>query len=198
MGITRESMNCYNCKQKIQNKKVHFFSHKYSYKKSIYSKNKIYLDLTSTIEDNVYNLNTSAMHLQLYIKQIMNECINNTRNEITTFYAMAKNLYKETSKAYYDLMNYKISILDVDIKKLQDTYNKILNLCEISSNEIHDALFDENDDGYETTPREGEYEEAIETPDNLCQEMEEDDETTSDDELYTSTIKNMHKYLSIK
>jgi hypothetical protein len=198
MGITRNCLYAYRSKRSLVAKKKRCcIVRRFPYKNFKNSKPKYQIDLTSVIEDMMYNLNTSSMHLKLYIKRLMYECVGDTRNEIAVFYAMSVNLYKETSEAYYGLMNYKKTIVDIDIKDMQDKYDGILDLCGITSNEIYDGLFDENDDGYETPPREGEEDEP--TPASLCEEMEEDEETTSEeDELYNSAIESMNQHLSIK
>ncbi len=151
------------------------------------------IDFVSLFEDMLYNLNTSCMHLKLYIKRLMYEYVAETRQEIAVFYAMAVNLYKETSDDYYGVMNNKRNVIEIDIKDLQEKYESILDLCGITNAEVYDALFDENDDGYETPPREGEEDEP--TPASLC---EDDESSSEEDELYNAAIESMNKQLSIK
>jgi hypothetical protein len=149
------------------------------------------------LEDKLYTLHTEIMHLKLYIKQMMYQYVGNTRQEIAVFYAMAVNLYKNCSGDYYNVMNYKKKILDVDIFKYQEEYEGILDLCGTTSNEVYDVLFDYNDDGYET-PRE--------YPADLCGENEEmsDEKPTNpdglpedEDELYKFAINLINAKLTI-
>jgi hypothetical protein len=195
MGITIYSMP-QNLQRRLKHLKKRHSIHKYNYKKY---KKPISIDIVSVFEDELYNLNTSSLHLKLYIKKLMYEYTGDTRAEIAVFYAMAVNLYKEVSDAYYGIMNYKRNILDIDINDMKDKYEGILDLCGISEGEVYDALFDENDDGYETPPREGE-----ERPDSLCEEMCDDEEgpddvtKEDDDELYAFAIECINKKLSIK
>lgn len=197
MGITRECLYGYSSRQKlVAKRKKCSIVRRYAYKNFKKSKSKYQIDLTSIFEDTLYNLNTSAIHLKLYIKRLMYEYVGATRDEIAVFYAMAINLSKETSDAYYGVMNYNKSIVEIDIKDLQDKYDGILDLCGVTADEIYENLFDENDDGYETPPREGE--EAESSPASLCQEMEDDDNEAEEDELYNSTIESINKHLSIK
>lgn len=165
---------------------------KYSYKKR---KSQNAFNLTQLLEDNLYNLNTSILHLKLYVKRLMHEYIGDTRQEVAVFYAMAVNLYKEVSHAYYGVMNYKRSIFDVNINELQRSYEGILDLCGTTTDQVYEMLFDENDDGYETPPREGEEDER--SPASLCEEMDDDPLPEDDDELYKFAIECINKKLSI-
>jgi hypothetical protein len=126
---------------------------KYNYKRRLHKKSSYSIDVVDLLEDKLYHLNTEIMHLKLYIKQMMYQYVGDTRQEIAVFYAMAVNLYKNCSGDYYDVMNYKKKILEIDITKYQEEYEGILDLCGTTSNEVYEHLFDCNDDGYET-PRE--------------------------------------------
>ena len=193
MGITIYSMPRHHLKRRINRKRKLTSTCKYNYKKI---KQSMQIDFVSLFEDMLYNLNTSCMHLKLYIKRLMYEYVAETRQEIAVFYAMALNLYKETSDAYYGVMNNKRNVIEIDIKDLQEKYDSILDLCGITNAEVYDALFDENDDGYETPPRE---EEDEPTPASLCEEIENDDSTSEEeDEAYNATIESMNMKLSIK
>ncbi len=183
----------HHLRRRINRKKKLNSACKYNYKKI---KQDIRIDFVDLFEDMLYNLNTSCMHLKLYVKRLMYEYTAETRQEIAVFYAMAVNLYKETSDGYYGVMNNKRNVIEIDIKALQEKYDGILDLCGITNGEVYDALFDENDDGYETPPREGEEDEA--TPANLCQEMEDDETTSEEDALYNATIESMNIQLTIK
>jgi hypothetical protein len=150
MGITKMSMprvlrriNRKKCKMNRINK-INFKKHK---------KQTQSIDIVGFLEDNLYNLNSSVLHLKLYIKKMMYEYCGETRQEIAVFYAMAVNLYKDTSSDYYRVMNNNKHIIDVDIKKYEDEYEGILDLCGVTYGEVYDNLFEDNDDGYETPPR---------------------------------------------
>jgi hypothetical protein len=118
-----------------------------------YRKQEPLIDIIGLLEEKMYDLNSSVLHLKLYIKKMMYEYCGETRQEIAVFYAMALNLYKSTSDDYYKVMNNKKSIIDVDIKKYEEEYEEILDLCGTTSNEVYENIFEENDDGYETPPR---------------------------------------------
>ena len=117
MGITRNCYYGYRQKKRLieAKKKRCSIVRRYSYKNFKNSKPKYQIDLTSLFEDTLHNLNTSAMHLKLYIKRLMYEYVGDTRDEIAVFYAMAVNLYKETNEAYYGIMNYNKPIIEIDI-----------------------------------------------------------------------------------
>lgn len=182
-------------KRRLINKRKRSSFIKYSCKRFRYSKENNKIDVLGLFEDTLYNLNTSAMHLKLYIKRLMYEYCGDTRDEIAVFYAMAVNLYKETSDAYYNVMNNQKNVIEINTKDMQDKYDGILDLCGITADEIYNALFDENDDGYETPPREGEER----SPASLCEEIEEttDEEKPPEDELYKFAIDCINKKLSI-
>jgi hypothetical protein len=177
-------------------KRAHGNTYKF---KKYQKKSSTSLDIIRIFEDNLYNLNTSALHLKLYVKRLMHEYVGDTRQEVAVFYAMAVNLYKEISDSYYGVMNYKRNVIDVDINGFQKTYEGILDLCGTTADQVYEMLFDENDDGYETPPREGE--ELL--PASLCEEMEDgnynnnNEDDGDDDELYIATIECINKKLTI-
>jgi hypothetical protein len=152
MGITKYSMPGNRKRMQRKFRKLvsyNFKKHKRSQQHSI--------DIPSLLEEKLYNLNSSILHLKLYIKKMMYEYVGDTRAEIAVFYAMAVNLHKECNHDYCMVMSNIRSVIDVDIKKYEEDYEGVLDLCGVTTDEVYENMFGENDDGYETPPREYEY-----------------------------------------
>lgn len=152
MGITKFSMPSIlrRILRKHNLRKIHNIN-KPTFKK--HKKQIPSIDIIGLLEDALYNLNSSVMHLKLYIKKLMYDYCGETRQEIAVFYAMAVNLYKDTNNDYYQVMNNNKCIIDINIPTYKEKYEGILDICGTTASEVYDNLFEDNDDGYETPPR---------------------------------------------
>ena len=149
MGITRECMSSYKGRKHRLCRRVS----KYNYKR--WRKHKCHdsININDVLEDKLYELSSNALHLKLYIKKMMYEYIGDTRAEIAVFYAMARNLHADLNRDYCMVMSNTKEAILVDVWKYQQEYEGILDLCGITTDEVYDNMYNDNDDGYETPPR---------------------------------------------
>ena len=158
MGITRYSMPGYRRRMEAKARRLaRSRKHNiYSLKKWRHKRIQESIDIPALLEEKLYNLNSSILHLKLYIKKMMYEYVGDTRAEIAVFYAMAVNLHKECNHDYCMVMSNIRSVIDININDYQDRYEGILDLCGTTADEVYENMFGDNDDGYETPPRTGE------------------------------------------